>query len=186
MAFIEELPHESPEIISLATARKQLQMESDFTEDDALISTYIDAAINEAEHFINSEISEKKFKVQGKSFSDAMAFNKHILQSVESIKYTPVIGAEETIAAENYSIVNVDKYENQIEFAENFEYPAIKPYTPTAVKIEFTVGYPAGKVPKAIQKALLLMISQSYEFRTDTIKEKSTAAENTLQKFRRY
>jgi uncharacterized phiE125 gp8 family phage protein len=186
MAFIQELEHISPEIISLATARKQLQLESDFTEDDALISTYIDAAISEAEHFINSEISEKKFKVQGKSFSDAMAFNKQILQSVESVKYTPVTGVEATIDVANYSIVNVDKYENQIEFSEDFVYPEVKPYTATAVQIEFTVGYPEGKVPKAMQKALLLMISESYEFRTDTVKEKSTAAENTLRKFRRY
>lgn len=186
MAFIQELEHEAPEVISLAMARKQLQLEEDFTEDDTLIQMYIDAAIVDAENYINSEISEKKFKVQGKSFDDAMAFNKQILQSVESIKYKPKSGSEITIDAENYSIVNVDKYQNKIEFVENFEYPEIKPFTPDAVTIEFTVGYPEGKVPKAIQKDLLLMITSSYEFRTDTVKEKVTASETSLHRYRRY
>lgn len=186
MAFVVELEHTAPEVISLATARKQLQLESDFTEDDTLISMYIDAAISEAESYINSEISQKKFKIEGKSFADALTFNRQKIIAIDSIKYLDTEGNTQTIAATDYSLQNVDKYENKIEFSEDFTLPEVVKYNPKAVTIEVTVGYAEGKVPKAIQKALLVMVTNSYEFRTDTVKEKITASETTLHKYRRF
>lgn len=186
MAFIKPIAHTSPEVILLVMARKQLQLETDFTEDDDLIESYIEAAISEAENYINAEITEKKFEIQGKSFEDALKFNKQVLQSVESIEYRNEAGTLITIDDANYYLQTVDKYENTVEFAENYVFPAVKEYTPDAVIVKFTVGYPATKVPKAIIQALLLMITHSYENRMDTIKEKSTAAENKLHKYRRF
>ena len=186
MAFIVELAHTTPEVISLATAKKQLQLESDFIEDDTLIQIYIDAAITEAENYINSEITEKKFRVDGKSFADALTFSKQKITAIDSVVYTDVDGAEQTIDAANYYLDAVDKYENKIVFKEDYTLPEVKPYTQNAVKISVTVGYAAGKVPKAMQKALLLMITNSYEFRTDNVKEKCTVSENTLHKYRRF
>lgn len=186
MAFVEDLEYTSPEIISLAIARKQLQLEEDFTEDDTLIQLYIDAAITEAENYTNIEISEKKFRVDGKSFEDALTFSKQKIQAIDSIKYIDVDGVTQTIAAEKYSLQKVDKYENKITFSEDYTLPEVKEFTPNAVQISVTVGYESGKVPKAIQKALLLMITNSYEFRNDAVKEKCTASENVLHKYRRY
>lgn len=186
MAFIVELEHIAPEVISLATAKKQLQLETDFIEDDALIAIYIDAAITEAENYINSEITEKKFRIDGKSFDDALKFNKQKITSIDGIVYTDVDGVEQTIDPVNYYLDAVDKYENKITFKEDFVLPDVKEYTPNAVKISVTVGYPDGKVPKAMQKALLLMITNSYEYRTDGVKEKCTVSENTLHKYRRF
>lgn len=186
MAFIVELEHIAPEVISLTTARKQLQLEADFTEDDALIEIYIEAAIIDAENYINLEITEKKFRIDGKSFEDVLKFNKQKITSIDSILYKDVTGVEQTIDPENYHLDSVDKYENKITFKEDFVLPEVKEYTPNAVKISVTVGYPSGKVPKAIVKNLLLMITNSYEFRTDTVKEKITASETSLHKYRRY
>jgi uncharacterized phiE125 gp8 family phage protein len=186
MAFIKPITHTSPEVISLAMARKQLQLEADFTEDDDLIASYIESAISEAENFINQEITEKKFEIQGKSFQDALVFNKQILQSVESIEYKNEAGTLIPIDASNYYLQTVDKYETTVEFAENYVFPTVKEYTPDAVIVKFTVGYASGTVPKAIIQALLLMITHAYENRTDSIKEKSTAAENKLHKYKRF
>jgi hypothetical protein len=65
-------------------------------------------------------------------------------------------------------------------------YPEIKAFDPAAVNLQVTVGFSVGKVPKAIQKALLLMVTDSYEFRNDTVKEKSTASENALHPYKRF
>jgi len=187
MAFVTELEHTSaPEVISLAKARKQLQLETDFTEDDSLITDYIEAAIVQAENYINSEITEKKFEIRGKSFDDVLGFKRQKITSVDSFVYKNVEGAEATIDPANYSLENVDKYENEIVFLENYKIPEVKEYDPAAVTLSVTVGYGAGKVPKAIIKALLVMITDSYEHRTDTVKEKSTASENALHSYKRF
>jgi len=186
MAFVTELTYTSPEIISLARAKKQLQLESDFTEDDALISDYIDAAISQAENYINTEISEKKFDVKGTSINDVLAFNQQKITSVDLFTYKDLNGTNQTIAATDYSLQSVDKYENKIVFNDDFVYPEIKAFDPAAVNLQVTVGFSVGKVPKAIQKALLLMVTDSYEFRNDTVKEKSTASENALHPYKRF
>jgi len=186
MAFVIDLDHTAPEVISLAKARKQLQLESDFIEDDSLITDYIDAAIVQAENYINSEINEKKFEVRGKSFHDVLGFRKQKITSIESIVYKNEAGESITIAATNYSLQNVDKYENEIVFNDDYVLPIVKEYSSAAVVLKVTVGYPSGKVPKIIQKVLLVMVSESYENRTDTVKEKSTATENALHPYKRF
>ena len=186
MAFVIELEHTSPEIISLAKAKKQLQIETDFIEDDDLILDYIEAAISQAENIINSEISEKKYEIQGKSFEDVLGFNRQKITSVDSVVIVDENGDNQTVNADNYSLETVDKYENKIVFKEDYQLPEVQKYNRNAVNLKVTVGYKAGKVPKAIQKALLLMITHSYEYRSDTVKEKCTAAEIALQPYRRY
>lgn len=186
MAFVIDLEHTAPEVISLAKARKQLQLESDFIEDDSLITDYIDAAIVQAENYINSEINEKKFEIRGKSFDDVFRFKKQKITSVQSIIYKNEVGEDQTIAETNYSLQNVDKYENAIVFNDDFVLPMVKPFDSSAVILKVTVGYSSGKVPKIIQKALLVMITESYENRTDTVKEKSTASENALHPYKRF
>ena len=186
MAFVTEIEHRAPEVISLAKARKQLQLEDDFIEDDSLISDYIDAAIVQAENYINSEITKKKFEIKGKSFDDALGFKKQIITAVDSISNKNAAAENIIIDPVNYSLQNVDKYENEIVFNEDFELPEVKEYDPAAVTISVTVGYPGSKIPKAILKALLVMITDSYEHRTDTVKEKSTASETVLHAYKRF
>jgi len=186
MAFIVETTISSPEVISLAKMRKQLELEADFTEDDDLISDFIDAAINQAENYINSEITEKKFTVTGKSFDDVLAFKKQKIQVVDSITYKDEAGNVQTVIDTNYSLQTVDKFENSIVFNENFELPKVKEYDPAAVALNVTVGYASGKVPKAIKQAVILLVAFMYEHRVDSVKEKSTAAETLLQAYRRY
>ena len=186
MAFILETTSTPPEVISLAKMRKQLQLEDDFTEDDTLISDFIEAAINQAENYINSEITQKTFTVTGKSFEDVLAFKKQKIQAVTSITYKDEAGDSQTVTDTNYSLQTVDKFENSIVFNENFELPKVKEYDPAAVTLNVTVGYAANKVPKAIKQAIILLVAFMYEHRVDSVKEKSTAAETLLQAYRRY
>ena len=186
MAFIVEQEYASPEIISLATMRKQLELEEDFTEDDALISSYILAAINQAENYINSEIAEKKFTITSLSFDGILNFKKQKLQSVDSISYKDVDGNSQTIEAGNYSMQTVDRFENSIVFNEDYQFPVVKKYDQSAVTLNITVGYPSGKVPTVIKQAIILIVAHFYEHRVDSVKEKCTAAEMLLQPYRRY
>lgn len=187
MAFIERLEHTPSEIISLEKAKKQLQFDapSDVHEDDDLILDYIDAAIVELENYINSEILEKRYQVTGLSFADVLQFSKQKITEVESIQYKSIAGDTVVVDAANYSLQNVDDFENEIVFASGYKYPELE-VAADAVTMVVKVGYPSGSVPKLIQKALLLIVTSSYEFRTNTVKEKCTTAEHLMHVYKRY
>lgn len=188
MAFVVQQSHTTPTIISLLQAKKQLQFDApaDVHEDDDVINEIILEAIEVAENIINSEISEKVFLITGKSFEDVLAFNKQVIKEITSITYKDVNGNAQTVDAANYSLQAVDKFENKIVFNEDYEFPEVKEYDPAAVSLTVKVGYADGKTPKAIQRALKLIITKFYEKREDSIQEKTTAAELILQPFRRY
>lgn len=188
MAFVVQETHSSPTIITLLQAKKQLQFDApaDSHEDDDLINEIIDEAISVAENIINSEIKEKVFTIKGKSFEDVFAFKKQIITNVEAFTYKDTDGNVQTVPAENYSLQTVDKFENKIEFTENYELPEVKQYDPAAVTLTVKVGYADGKTPKGLIKGLKLLITHFYEHRSDSVKEKTTAAELILQPYRRY
>ena len=186
MAFVVELEYDSPDVISLPRVRKQLQLEDDFVEDDELLRDYIDAAIVEAENYINSEITEKKYQITGKSIADVLTFKRQKITKIDSFEYRNESGDVVQISSDDYSLQNADNFANEIVFNDGFVLPSVKENTVNAVTLKVTVGYPSGKVPKAIQKALLLMVTDSYENRTDTVKEKVTASENALHPYKRY
>lgn len=188
MAQLVEVTHTAPTIITLAKAKKQLRFDdadANHIEDD-LIQVYIDAAVSYAENYTGQEITEKKYKINGKSFTDALTFSTQKIQSIDSIKYLDKNGDLQTIAADNYQLKTVDKYENTLEFTEDFIMPTVQEYKFNAVQIELTVGYAANKVPKSMMVALLMLVSHYYENRQDAVKEKCTAAEDMLHKYKRF
>ena len=113
-------------------------------------------------------------------------FCEFYITNVETFTYKDANGDVQTVPSANYSLQSVDKYENKIEFTEDYELPEVKEYDPAAVTLQVKVGYADGKTPKGIIKALKLLITHFYEHRSDSVKEKTTAAELILQPYRRY
>lgn len=188
MAQIVNIAHTSPEILSLVKAKKQLRFDepSEVHPEDDLIEDYIDAAISYAENYTGQEINEKKFKINGSSFEDALSFNKQKIQTIDLIEYYDESNVKREIDDSNYFLTRVDDFENKIEFSGDYTFPTVKDYRPDAVQISVTVGYPEGEVPKGIIQTLKMIVSWYYENREDHIKEKCTAAEVMLHKYRRY
>jgi uncharacterized phiE125 gp8 family phage protein len=189
MALIIDVAHAVPQVVvTLAKAKKQMRFDdADAAHlEDELIQVYIEAAVKKAENFIDSEITEKKYEIRGKSFADVLTFSRQKIQKVTAVTFKDTAGASQTINAEDYHLSTIDKYENKFSFNEDFELPEVKPYTPDAVSLFVTVGYPSGKVPKDMQVAILMLASSYNEKREDSIKDKTTAGENLLQPYRKY
>ena len=188
MALIVSKDHVSPEIFSLEKLRKQCRFDDPTVvhEEDDLLQDYLDSAISEAENYISSDINEKKYKITGKSFEDVLSFSKQILRSVDVFTYKDENGDNQEVGVDNFYLETVDSFETKICFKEDYTLPDVEKYSPTAVTLEVTTGYASGKVPKDIKKALLLMVTHSYEHRNDTIKEKATKAEVILHSYRKY
>ena len=140
MAFYIELYHTPDEIVTLQEFKAQLK-EVDPTEDhpeDGLFQQYIDAAVEECESYINRAIVEKKYKISGKSFEEAITSSLHTIIAIDQIAYKPAdytSGVLTVLDAENYTLSKVDSVENKIEFLENTTLPEVKEFTPDAVQV---------------------------------------------------
>lgn len=183
------LDHTAPELISLEFAKEHLKIESDFTEEDDLISSYIDMAIDSAAAFINADIYEAKIEYKASSFDAVCAMDKfkvYPVNAVESVKYIDENGGVQTVDTADYQLLPLDKYSSKLEFVPDYNYPATKQNTFNAVQVVLLLGYTAEKLPKPIKSAILLILGWMYENRTDKIDKMPKASERLLQKFKNY
>tara|TARA_R110002049_G_scaffold276972_1_gene455257 strand:+ start:628 stop:1197 length:570 start_codon:yes stop_codon:yes gene_type:complete len=189
MATYKKLEHTPVEIVTLAEFKAQLK-EVDPTEahpEDALFQLYIDASVEECEDYINRAIIERKYKISGKSFQEVIVQSLHTIQSIDKIEYKPenyTSGDLEVLPEEAYSLQRIDKVENRLEYTEGYNLPTVKQFTPDAVQLSITVGL--GKVSKKIKNAVLLKAAARDQYRSDYVKNKTTASETLLQSFKKY
>lgn len=173
-------PATSFEVVTLALAKQQLRIESDFTAEDTLIQTMIDAAVIAAEDYMGCKIVDSDVVLN----LDQLEVVTNIplpVRSVTSLKYFPSSGAEVTMPDTDYKLLRFGK-ENGIRITTYWI-----PETDTrydAVTIAFKTGYTAGTVPKPIIQAVLLQISDMYDRREDRVEVPLTAATKLLRPYK--
>lgn len=178
--YIFKQTHTSPEIISLADAKLHLKV--DVTDDDDLITDLIDAAIEAAENYTGALVNESKYEIRFDEFVNDHEFKLSPVQSIESVSYTDDNDATQTVT--DVELLPVDKYGSIIHFTDFDNIPTIK--EGTRIKVNITCGYALGKVPKAIQSAIKLIIGNLYENREDKVHKLPTRSESLLRKYRFY
>ena len=158
MPFVTNLPHESPDVITLVELKRQMRFDNPKEPDieDDLLKSYIKAAVLHAERIINSEITEKKIKITGFDFEDALSFDKQIVTAVDTFNYKTPTGSILPVPTDQYYLNQVSNYENKITFKEGYELPELIENDPQAVTIEVTLGYANGNIPENMKLALLM------------------------------
>lgn len=174
----------APEIISLSAAKLHLKV--DTTDDDTLITDLIQAAIESAENYTGISINEAKFEVKSDCFINDHEFKVSPVQSITSVKYLDEDGNEQTLATAKYELLPIDKYVQKIQYPDFDELPTVKEDSSKAVVVALTTGYADGKVPKAIQSAIKLIIGDLYENRQDRADKLPKRSESLLRKYRLY
>lgn len=184
MAFFTTADGFTPnEIVSLETAKQHLKIEAEFIEEDSLIQGYIDAAIAYIATYLGRDVQNQQYVVKGKSFEDVLSFQNQLKITVDSIVYKDESGAEQTLATENYTLTSIDKFENKLEYITE-ELPKVQANKFDAVALTVTCGFK--KLPKAIKQAVLLLVSDFYEFRSDRPKTPNTTVNNLIAQYRYY
>jgi uncharacterized phiE125 gp8 family phage protein len=172
------------EIVSLAKAKKQLRLETSFTDEDDLIQAYIDAAVIASENFIGGHIQQKNMLITMDSFDSPIEFEAFPMQSITTVKYFPADGsAEATMDDTLYKLTKVNdkvfslRFVNDVpEIAERFD----------AVTITIVVGFATNKTPKPILQAILLQVADMYERREDRSEVFGTTAMALLRPYKKY
>tara|TARA_R110002167_G_scaffold112367_1_gene284749 strand:- start:3390 stop:3968 length:579 start_codon:yes stop_codon:yes gene_type:complete len=175
-----------PVVVTLDQAKKQLKVEDLGVFDDTIIQDCIDSAVEESENYTNTAIYERNYVINSDCFTQDFEFRVQPLQSVEAIKYLDVDGVEQTLHTDLYELLPIDKYAKIIHFKDWENIPAVKKLDNSAVVIEVTCGYEEGAVPKSMQQAIKLKLTDNYNFRGDREQKKSTAADRKLEPFKFY
>ena len=177
------------EPITVADAAEYLRVDN-VVSDTALITALITTARQAVEQYCNSYIAEQTIESAFTGFPDVIKLSAPV-QSVTSIKYLDVNGAEQTLNSNQYL---VDYYSQPVQItpAYNVTYPELYS-VPNNVKVRFVAGYTTGDspdttpMPLPLRYGMLLIIGDLYanrEAQSDKKYEINPTVQNLLYPYR--
>ena len=153
----------------MADAKAQLRVETDETDEDALITAQIIRARHMVESYIRGRLITQTVRLTLDGFSSRIALPIWPVQSITSVKYTDGDGNEATMDSGDYQLITSRK-PNEVAPAYLGTWP-----TPRAdydsVRVEFVVGYgvAGSNVPADIVQAVMMTIGDFFENRENTL-----------------
>lgn len=137
--------------------------------DDALITVYMNAAINDAEEYTGRAVFDTVYKYTLMDFPSGaeIVLPRSPVSAVASIKYYDEDGVLQTFGTGNYSVNINDQMRGSIYLDEDADWPAVQEDNPEAVEIAFTAGYGSAytDIPQAFAFGILLYAGHVYDFR---------------------
>lgn len=167
------------------------QIKIDHTLEDSLITIEIQAAREYVENklgvaLVTQTIEEKLHEFPLKDRLNPMRgifLKRYPLVTVSSIAYKDSDGNSQTIDSDDYTLVTSSKPpiiapKNGVSWPTTLEEVG-------SITVTYTAGYGAASaVPADIKQAMLLIISNWFDNRSNSVQEKWTAADNILMKRR--
>lgn len=173
------------EVISLADAKLQLNIEHDY--EDGKIQGFIDDAIAEVESYINGPILERSVVFGLSNWMRKVEFPTGPVTAVSSVEYyADGAGDYATLGTTAYKLYNFGKTRSQLLIKEVAENNTLEDENMEAVKITAVVGWAADEIPGDIIKAVKLILTDAYEFRGDKDFKISTSSRNLLRTYRQF
>ena len=155
-------------IISVANAKEHLRV--DTSDDDTLITFYIDAARTYIEEYLGRTLVPKTLKLHLDRFpydGQSILIPDSPVVAISSITYVDTNGDTQTWASSEYN-VDIVSLPSRLETAYNVSYPSTRAQH-NAVTITYTAGYDVtagiSLAPGAIGHAIKLMLGSMYEVR---------------------
>ena len=178
-------PAETP--ISLAEAKAHLRV--DTSDEDALITTLIEAATVMAQTYTRRQFVSATYAQTFDAFpaSGVIELGRHPLVRVTSITYTDADGnTDQTWSSAKYTVVSAPLV-GYVVPAYDEEFPATRE-VPNAVTVTYVAGYGAASaVPDAIKAAIKLIVGDLFEHRearTEARLEDNPAVQHLLDTVR--
>jgi len=168
------------EPITLAEAKEHLNV--DFTEDDTLIGAMITAARTAVENYLDYKLITQTLTEYWDEFPTSGVFNLRFwpVQSVTSIGYTDSDGTAQTWSSANYQTDLVSE-PARIKTAYSVSYPTTRADELNAVNVVYVAGYGGpDSVPELIKRAILLIIADLYDNRTNAAHTMQTKWQHLL------
>lgn len=136
----------------------------DNTIEDTLVSGWIRAARERAEHIMKRSIMPQTLELALDTFpaDNDIELPMGKVASIESVKYINEAGAETTLSPSNYALDNYG-ITNWLLLADGATFPVTLPIA-NAVKVRYVAGYAdANSVPSTIKQFIYANVLEAYE-----------------------
>jgi len=170
--------------ITTADGKQQLRVDYAAGSDDTEIDNMIQAAIEQVEGFTNRICMPTVFDFHLTGFPlGGIVLPYSPVTVITSVKYYTDATTQVTMAAGDY-YYSLFSEPCKISLL-NGTSPTVYQYRYDAVTVRFTAGYvDAASVPKSLRQAILLMLGDLYENRSDVVREKFTLWQMACYKLR--
>jgi uncharacterized phiE125 gp8 family phage protein len=160
--------------ITTADAKQHLRVDYAATADNTEIDNMIQAATAQVEVFCNRACMPTVYEFHLTGFpKGGIVLPVSPVSVITSVKYYSNATTQVTMAAGDY-YYNIHEEPTKIRFTNGYT-PLAYEYRFDAVTVRFTAGYTdAASVPKNLRQAILLMLADLYENRSDAVREKFT------------
>lgn len=167
----------STEPITLAEAKAQLRVESDFTDDDVWITSAITVVREQVEALTNRALMPQSLELAISEFEDVMQLPKPPFTSLASIQYYDEDNSIQTLASTVYTL---NDFVEPAEIALAYEQTWPTVYDrPDAIRIAFSAGYAnEAAVPASIKQAMLMLLTDLYDNRSSSTSNFNTVRVN--------
>lgn len=167
------------ELVTLNIVKKHLRVESDCTDDDDLIDTYISSAIEQIENFTERPLKEQTTIYSTNAFHDFVYERKAVNDVIEKVEYKQVPEGESSVLpASAFSVTKQGTETFKVAFKN----------TPEAVEVKIYIkqGYTGETLPKVIKQAIFLLVTEAYDRRDNNAAVINTKAKSLIQSYRKW
>lgn len=172
------------DIVNLSTAKAHSKIS--WSDEDGLLAVYLEAAQADAENYVDGPIRQRSIEIRFSEWMTIYTLLTTNVISVSAVKYLDPQGAEQTLQADDYSLLNTPSGHKLQMNLEDFPDLLDTDQDPFPVRLELEAGWPDAEIPGSIQAAVLLRFSHLYQFREDMPTSVDRSFQALLRPFKRY
>ncbi len=160
-----------PSVEPITTAEAKTHLHVSGTSQDTYIGTLIATARRQIERYLNRVLINQDWKVYYDCWKHEMLIPFGKLNTVASVKYYDLDGAQQTLTASNYYWTVTTTDPGRIVRKYDASYPELQYGRPDAIEIAFNAGYgaAAAAIPDDIKHACKLLVGNYFEHRSDVV-----------------
>lgn len=155
--------------VTLADAKKQLNIDTAFTDDDTIITDCINAAALTVEKIIQGPVMLQTWEAQYTEFLAEFKLYKLHVAAISTLSYYDGANADAVVNSSNYQ-TDLASVPARLILNSGYATPTVYDRF-DSVRIRFTAGYAnAAAVPADLKQWIKVLITQFYEFRDYSVK----------------
>ena len=166
---------EAPTSLPVTLAQVKAALDIPYVEKDELIKGLMAAAVSHLDGWtgiLGRALCEQTWRQDFDYFCWELRLPIFPVISVASVNYTDVNGAEQTVAAESYSVLT-DGLGAFVRFKNGFSFPTTKAFESAAVRVSYVCGHEdddeENPLPAAIKQAIMLLVRHWFDNPTAVI-----------------
>jgi uncharacterized phiE125 gp8 family phage protein len=163
--------------ISLADAKTFLRVDS--SDEDSLITSLIYAAQSNIEINCGIRLFTQSVTMSCDTWADLQRLPVAPVSAITAISYYDGAGTSQTLSTSNFSLFGASTLRAGIRANVSQVFPQVAAYQ-DAITVAGTVGFAddATGLPSGLYRALLLTLGDYYQFREDTVAERSVTPQS--------